>query len=61
MKVIIAGCRNFDDYDTLCKVCDHMLQNQGEVEIVSGAASGADSLGEQYAHERGFAVKYFSC
>jgi hypothetical protein len=42
MKVIIAGGRNFDDYNTLCRICDHMLQNQSEVEIVSGAANGAE-------------------
>lgn len=59
MKVIIAGGRDFDDYDTLSKVCDYMLQNQSEVEIVSGAANGADNLGEQYAHERGYQNKAF--
>ncbi len=59
MKGIIAGGRNFDDYDTLGRVCDQMLQNQSEIEIVSGAASGADNLGEQYAHERGHEVKSF--
>ena len=57
MKVIIAGSRNFEDYNTLSKVCDHLLQNQRKVKIVSGAA--ADSLGEQYAHEKEFPVKAF--
>lgn len=59
MKVIIAGSREFDDYNTLCKVCDYMLQNQTEIEIVSGTAYGADKLGEKYARERGYALKQF--
>jgi hypothetical protein len=59
MKVIIAGSRDFDDYNGLCKYCDHVLQNQKEIEIVSGTAKGADQLGEKYATERGYAIKKF--
>ena len=59
MKVIIAGSRNFEDYDTLKKVCDFMLSRQDEVEIVSGAAKGADTLGEIYANEKGYPIKQF--
>jgi hypothetical protein len=59
MKVIIAGGRDFNDYKLLCKVCDHMLQNQTEIEIVSGKAKGADALGERYAKERGYPIKPF--
>lgn len=59
MKVIIAGSREFDDYETLCRVCDYMLQNQNLVEIVSGTANGADKLGERYARERGYNVTRF--
>lgn len=59
MKVIIAGSRDFDDYQKLCKVCDHMLSQQAEVEIVSGAARGADLLGERYAKEKGHSIKQF--
>jgi len=58
-KVIIAGGRHFKDYSTLCKVCDHMLKNKSIIEIVSGKAKGADTLGEQYAKERGYKIKEF--
>jgi hypothetical protein len=58
MKVI-AGSRNFTDYKKLCKICDHLLQYQTDIEIVSGTARGADRLGEQYAKERGYAIKQF--
>ena len=59
MKVIIAGGRNFNDYDKLCQFCDNALSNQTEVEIVSGTARGADKLGEKYAKDNGYLVKKF--
>jgi hypothetical protein len=59
MKVIIAGSRDFDDYNELCMFCDHVLQNQTDIEIVSGTAKGADQLGERYAIERGYKITRF--
>jgi hypothetical protein len=59
MKVIIAGSRIFKDYNKLCSVCDYMLQNQKEIEIVSGTAFGADILGERFAEERGYKITRF--
>jgi hypothetical protein len=35
------------------------LVNQKDVEIVSGTAAGADTLGERYAQEKGYEVKKF--
>lgn len=60
-RVIIAGGRDFVDYELLKKYCDAILCNKTSdgIEIVCGKARGTDSLGEQYAIERGFAVKYF--
>jgi len=59
MKVIIAGSRGFNNYETLCKVCDYMLSKQKEIEIVSGTASGADKLGELYAKLNEHSLKKF--
>lgn len=59
MKVIIAGVRFFDDYNKLCCFCDEVLQNQVNIEIVSGGARGADALGEKYAKERNYRLKHF--
>ncbi len=59
IKVIIAGGRNFDDFDKLFQVCDEFLQDQNDIEIVSGAYKGADLLGERYAAERNFPIKQF--
>jgi hypothetical protein len=59
IKVIIAGGRDFNDYELLKEKCDYYLQNYSDVEIVCGLAAGADSLGLRYAKERGFKVKEF--
>jgi len=59
IKVIIAGGRDFDDFNKLCKVCDEFLQNHSNIEIVSGAYKGADLLGERYAAERNYPIKQF--
>lgn len=60
MKLIIAGSRTFNDYKKLCAECDNILQDQTNIEIVSGAHyKGADKLGEQYAKERGYKLTLF--
>ena len=53
-KVIIAGSRTFNSYETLREACDHLLQNKADITIVSGTARGADQLGERYAGMRGY-------
>lgn len=62
-KVIIAGSREFDNYDMLKEKCDKILSrkvNEGEeIVIVSGTARGADTLGEKYAEERGYKVERY--
>ncbi|GGK48250.1 MULTISPECIES: DUF2493 domain-containing protein [Flavobacteriaceae] len=60
MKIIIAGSRTFTDYKKLHEICDNILQDQTDVEIVTGAYyKGADLLGEQYATEKGFRLTKF--
>lgn len=59
-KVIIAGCRDFSDYDLLKERCDYYLSKKRQedtVVILSGAAQGADVLGERYAQENGLAIE----
>jgi predicted Rossmann fold nucleotide-binding protein DprA/Smf involved in DNA uptake len=61
--VIIAGSREFNNYELLKEVCDKALENRVsegyKITIVSGHAKGADSLGEQYAKERGYDLKIY--
>ena len=59
-RVIIAGGRDFKDYDLLVKTMNHLLSNiKDEITVVCGKARGADTLGEQYAKEHGYSVQYF--
>ena len=59
-KVIIAGSREFKDYKLLKKKMNKILSDVKEdIEIVSGTADGADTLGEKYALEKGYELKFF--
>lgn len=59
-RVIIAGSRDFSDYQLLCEKMDRLLSNVKEpITVVCGKARGADTLGEQYALERGYEVLPF--
>lgn len=56
MKTIIAGGRDFEDWDYLFDC----LAAHGEItEVVSGAAKGADSLGEEWADTCAIPVEQF--
>jgi len=61
LKTIVAGGRDFNDYDVMCHVLDDIFDGQEEknVRIISGGARGADKLGERYAYEKGFGIKVF--
>lgn len=61
LRLIVAGGRDFEDYGRLSAAVaealgDHPLD---QVEIVSGAARGADRLGERWARENGVALRQF--
>ena len=57
MKVIIAGSRNFNNYNMLKDYIDNLNLNIDE--IISGAAKGADTLGEKYALENNIRIRRF--
>lgn len=59
MRVIIAGSREFKDYNKLREECNKILEGLTDIEIVSGNANGADKLGEVYAKEQGYSIKQF--
>lgn len=61
MKVIIAGGRDFSDMDLLSRKCDRILRDipPHEITIISGNASGADTLGVQYAYDRKIKVEHY--
>lgn len=59
MKIIIAGGRDFKDYELLKRICNDILPEFKNVSLVSGTARGADRLGERYAEENGYKVEKF--
>jgi len=61
MKIIIAGGREFNDLNLMTKKMDLFLSKSThmDIEIVSGKANGADSLGEEYAKLRKYKIAEF--
>lgn len=60
MKVIIAGSRDFSNYDMLKNYIDNYRKEVSEIEeIVCGCARGADTLGKRYAIENNIKVVEF--
>jgi hypothetical protein len=59
VRVIIAGGRDFSDYERLSERVLHLLSAQDQVTIVCGEARGADSLGKRLAYEKGWEVLSF--
>jgi len=57
--IIIAGSRGFTNYELLCAKMDRICSRLDDIEVVSGAARGADTLGERWAAARGHPVKLF--
>ena len=64
MRVIIAGSREFTDYELFKSFMEKAFKEEkfslGDIEeVVSGTAPGADTLGERWAKENGIPVKRF--
>lgn len=63
-KIIVAGSRDFNDYQLLERELIKFMKELGlndnqDIEIVSGTARGADKLGEQFGRKHGYAIKQF--
>lgn len=62
-RIIIAGSRKFNDYKKMLAVLDnlgiHLINSIDPVEIISGHASGADTLGERFAKAYKYPLKLF--
>jgi ribA/ribD-fused uncharacterized protein len=58
LRLIIAGSRDFADYDLLCRSVEAFQKEHGPIgEIICGMARGADLLGHRYADEHGIPVR----
>ena len=61
-RIVIAGSRNYNDYNkakTYIDFCISDIRNKYNIIIISGGAKGADTLGERYANENGFAIERY--
>ncbi len=61
-RVVIAGCRDYNAYDEAKEYIDFCLSNvrkENEIIILSGCASGADTMGERYAKENGLKIEKY--
>ena len=61
-RVVIAGCRDYNNYDEARSYIDFCLSNirrENDIVIVSGCASGSDAIGERYARQNGFKVEKY--
>ena len=61
-RVVIAGSRDYTNYEEAKVYIDFCLSNirkANDIIIISGCASGADAIGEQYAEENGFKVEKY--
>ena len=60
MRLIIAGGRDFDNYDLLCNEVTKFIGEEVDVTIISGLARGADTLACRFAQELGFPLEGFA-
>lgn len=62
VRMIVAGSREYNNYEELSEILKYNIDRwtaQGfNIEIVSGCARGADSLGAKYGEEHNIKVKY---
>lgn len=59
-RVVVAGCRHYTNYEEAKAFIDRCIKNlrkENTIVIVSGAARGADTLGERYAKENGLEIE----
>lgn len=59
VRAIVCGGRNFNDRKLCFESLDRYLSEYKDLEIVSGHARGADSLGEEYAKLHGLKLSIF--
>lgn len=57
-RILVSGSLCFENYPVLCATLDRLLAGRENV-VINGGAKGAETLGERYAEQRGFAVKQF--
>ena len=61
-RVVIAGCRDYNNYDEAKRYIDFCISNikkRYKLIFISGGCRGTDLLGEKYAAENGFEIERY--
>ena len=56
---IIAGARDWNDYATFSRVVTYALSRRAQVGVITGGATGTDTMAMQYAIENGLPCRVF--
>lgn len=60
MKLAIVGGRDYKDYNKFKGIVDNFIEEYGTpIEIISGGASGVDTMAALYARENGIILTEF--
>ncbi|MDR2484104.1 MAG: DUF2493 domain-containing protein [Treponema sp.] len=59
LYVIIAGSRVFNNYEVLREALNEVSEEYDDVNVMSGGAGGAGSLGEIWANEYNYNIRLF--
>lgn len=61
-RIVIAGCRSYENYEEAKKYIDYCItyiKEEYTLIFVSGGCKGADFLGERYAQENGYKIERY--
>lgn len=61
IRIIVAGSRSFYDYDFVKAKLDEVISKypDSDIEMISGGAKGADTLGIKYARENNIPITIY--
>ena len=58
MRVVIGGCRDYNDYNSFTSyLYKYLSAYDDSITIVSGHCSGVDTMAERFAHENSFSLE----
>jgi predicted Rossmann fold nucleotide-binding protein DprA/Smf involved in DNA uptake len=60
MKLIIAGGRDFNDYNVMRDEANRFIGDEKDITIISGLARGADTLACRFASDYGYPLRGFA-
>ena len=62
IRIVVGGCRYYNDYSLFCKFVDTCLlkiKDSYDIIILSGHCSGVDAMAERYADENNYDLEIY--